>query len=104
MQIRRAGEVRVGVERDLDPVVAGAVDHRQQLRRLALVDLVAEVRVGEVERHAGAPRDLDAVGVRLERTPAVIAVVRRVVAAVLAHDLEQRDDLVVVGIHARACR
>ena len=83
------------------PVVARLVDHREQLGRLALVDLVAEVRVREVQRHARAARDLDAVGVGLQRAPPVVAVVGRVVAAVLAHDLEQRDDLVVVGVHPR---
>ena len=53
----------------------------------------------EVERDAGAARDLDAVRVRLERAAAVVAVVRRVEAAVLADDLEERDELVVVGVH-----
>ena len=31
VQVRGAGEVRIGVERDLDPVVARLVDHREQL-------------------------------------------------------------------------
>ena len=101
MQVGGAGEVRIGVERDLDPVVARLVDHREQLGCAALVDLVAEVRMREVQRHARAARDLDAVGVGLQRALPVVAVVRRVVAAVLADDLEQRDDLVVVGVHPR---
>ena len=37
VQVRGAGEVRIRVERDLDPVVPRAVDHREQLRRRPLL-------------------------------------------------------------------
>ena len=62
-----AGQIRVGVHRHVEPLGAGGVDHRQQLRRPALVHGEAEVGVRVVQRHAGAPHDLDAVAVRLER-------------------------------------
>src|SRR5205085_11014015 len=54
---------------------AGAVDHREQFVRPAAVDLVAEVGMGEVQGYAGAPRDLDAVLVGLERVQTVVPVV-----------------------------
>ena len=101
MQIGRAGEVGIRVERDLDPVVSRLIEHRQQLGRSTLVDREAEMGVREVQRHARTARDLDAVGIRLERAQPVVAVMRRVVPAVLTHDLEQRDELVVVGVHPR---
>ncbi len=51
VEVRRAGEVRVRVQRDVDPVGAGLVDHREQLRRATPVDGEAEVGVRVVERH-----------------------------------------------------
>ena len=64
-QIGGAGEVRVRVERDVEPLAAGAVDQLEELRRPAAVDLVAEVRVRQMERDARAAGDLEAVRVRL---------------------------------------
>ena len=93
MEVRGSGEIGVGVHRDVDAVGPGAVDHREQFVRPAAVDLVAEMGVREVQRHARTPRDLDRVLVRLERVESVVPVVRTVEAAVVAHRLAEGHEL-----------
>ncbi len=80
------------------------VDEREEVVGPAAVDREPEVRVRQVQRHLAAASDLDRVGVRLERVRAVVAVVRAVEPLALAYRLEQRDDLVVVGVHPRRVR
>src|SRR5690606_15858407 len=95
-QIGGAGQVRVGVERDVHAVGDRVVHQRQQLTRAAGVDREVHRGVCQVKRAAGPPGDLDHLGVRLQRTGAVAAVVRTVVAATGCDDLAQRDQLVGV--------
>ena len=94
------GEVRIGVQRDVEPVRQGRVDHGQQLAGPTRVDAEVEGGVGQVQRAAGPPGDHDHLRVRRQRAGTVRPVVRRVEAAVLGHHLAQRDELVGVGVHA----
>ncbi len=100
VQVRGTREIGIRVERDVDSVVTRPVDQREQLARAPAIAGEAEMRVREVQRHAGAARDLDRVGVALDRVQAVIAVVRAVVGAA-AQLPAQLDQLVVRRVHAR---
>ena len=100
-QRRHAGEIGVAVEAEVDAVPDRLVEQREELRELAAVDLEAEMGVGEVQRHAGAPGDLEALPVAADGVGAVVAVVRTIEAAILGHHLAERHQLVGVGIHRR---
>ncbi|AGW40353.1 glutamate synthase subunit alpha [Leifsonia xyli subsp. cynodontis DSM 46306] len=96
-----AGEVGIGVERDVDAVGEAAVDQLDQLARAAPVDAEVHGRVGQVQGAAGAARDLHHLGVGVQRARAVGALVRRVVPAVGGDHLAERDQFGGAREHPR---
>lgn len=97
---RRTGEVRVGVEGDVDPGGERIVDEREQLGRASPVRGEVHGRVGEVHGAAGAASDADALGERGERAPPVPAGVGCPVTPVGGDDGAERLELRGVGVHA----
>ena len=104
-KIGRARKVRVSVEADVKPVVRDRrVNGIEYLNCSASVLRVVHVAVREVQSDTCALRDVQAVPIALHYRAAVVAMVRAVVPAGIVHRPAERDDFVVVGVHARRVR
>ena len=100
MQVRIAGEVRVGVEGDVNTARASRIDDGQQLGRTSLVVWKAKVRMRKMERNRRGLSGGDRLGVRLDRVRAVVAMVGRVERARATQHATERDHLALVGEHS----
>jgi len=97
----RAGVVGVLVDADPLAVPARGLHRGQHLLGAAVVGLAGALHVADLHRHAGSFPDVQRLGDRVEHLVVLVADVARVEAAVGAHDLRQRDQLVGLGVGAR---
>ena len=93
--------VRVDVEEDVDPVVAGGVEHREQLGPVPPALGPVDGEVAELHRDPGLSSDVDRLGHGGSFVGGDCSRVRRVQGAVRRQHPRQRGHLVEVAVGAR---
>src|SRR5665213_149183 len=100
-QVSRASKVGIAVEADVETILCdGRVNGVKYLDCPTGVLQVIHVAMREVQGNVRTFRDAQTVLITLDHRATVIAMMRAVVPAGITHRLAERNDFVVIGVHA----